>query len=100
MQHRFTPDDIGRADKLPIFAAALDPRYLHLSFLTVRQRSIAIAVLKEKCKEIFQKKADTHIEENNEASDQTDHEPPSKKKEETTLSFLLGKDENHNEDYW
>ena len=79
MQHHFTADDI--ADKVPILAAALDPRYLHLSFLTVRQHSIAIAVLKKKCKEIFQKKSDTHTgEENNEASDQTDHEPPLKKK--------------------
>ena len=78
-----TPDDIGIADKVPIVDAALDSRYLYLSFLTVRQRSISIAVLKEKCKENFQKKADTHIgEENNEASDQTDHEPaPQKKKE-------------------
>ena len=81
LQHRFIPNVIGITDIVPMLAAALDPRYLHLSFLTVRQHSIAIAVLKEKCKEIFQKKADAHTgEENNELSDQTDHEQPSKKK--------------------
>lgn len=89
LQHCFTPDVIGKADKVPILASALDPRYLHLSFLTVRQHSIAIGVLKEKCKEIFPEKS-THTDENNEASDQ---EPLSKKKTETALSYLLGNDE-------
>ena len=46
LQQRFKIDDIVIADKVPILAAALDPRYLHLPFLSVRQRSIATGVKK------------------------------------------------------
>ena len=54
LQQRFKIDDIAIADKVPILAAALDLRYLHLSFLSVRQRSIATGVIKEKCQQILQ----------------------------------------------
>ena len=97
LQQRFKIDDIGIADKVPILAAVLDPRYLHLSFLSVRQRSIATAVIKEKSKEIFQKKAATQSSEKN--SEDKDCEPPSKKKkQETVLSFLMGDQEVDNDD--
>ena len=97
LQQRFKIDDIGIADKVPILAAVLDLSYLHLSFLSVRRRSIATAVIKEKSKEIFQKKAATQSSEEN--NEDKDCEPPSKKKkQETALSFLMGDQEVDNDD--
>ena len=46
----FSPKDIDIADRVPILAAALDIRYHQLTFLDVRQQSIAYGALKEKCK--------------------------------------------------
>jgi hypothetical protein len=96
LRQRFKIDDIGIADKVPILAAVLDPRHLHLSFLSVRQRSIATAVIREKSKQIFQKIAAAETRE--EESEEKDEPPLKKNKQETALSFLMGDQEVENHD--
>ena len=108
LQQRFKIDDIVIADKVPILAAALDPRYLHLPFLSARQRSIATGVIKEKCQQILQEKESAETGESEGCSNEVNEGcgPPSKrKKRETALSFLMGEDESENcthsaEDYY
>ena len=87
LQQRFKIDDIVIADKVPILAAALDPRYLHLPFLSVRQRSIATGVIKEKCQQILQEKESVETGESEGCSNEVNEGcgPPSKRKNEKQL---------------
>ena len=46
----FFPDSLEIADKAPVIAAAIDPHYHHLAFLSDRQGSLVHEAVKEKVK--------------------------------------------------
>ena len=89
---RFTPTSMLIASKVPILASSLDCRYHKLQFLSSQQRSAAYDTLKMKCDELY-------VIENTgeEASNDDEREPPSKRKQETALNFLLGDETVDNE---
>ena len=77
---RFTPGSMEIEEKAPLLAAAIDPHYHHLKFLTPAQCSVIHSSLREK--------VEAQISTDDVQAD--GGPPPNKRKKETALSFLLG----------
>lgn len=82
----FIPDSLEIVDKPPLLAAAVDPHYHQLKFVSERQRPLLYAGLKEKVDEIA---TDQDVIEC-ESSSAT--ETIQEKTKDTALSFLLEDD--------
>ncbi len=77
---RFTPGSLEIEDNAPILAAAVDPHYHQLKFLSIGQCSVIRDSLRMNVEKM-----------NSQLSQDNENEPPTpKKKKETALSFLLG----------
>ena len=84
IQDCFKPESPDIADAAPVLAAALDPHYHQLKFLSAAQRSIAYTALKEKVKKLKMVQSQLEKEQTQQCDAQT-----TGMKQMTALSFLL-----------
>uniref|UniRef100_A0A1X7T819 HAT C-terminal dimerisation domain-containing protein n=1 Tax=Amphimedon queenslandica TaxID=400682 RepID=A0A1X7T819_AMPQE len=86
---------MGITRKVPVLASSLDCRYHKLQFLSSEQRTAVYEILKKKCDDLCS--TTTREATTSTSEDLVDHDecelPPSKRKKETALNFLLGEDE-------
>ena len=87
VKERFSPNSLSTATKAPVLAAALDPCYHQLKFLSDDQRSRTHMVLKEKVQKIYQDR-----EKPQEQQNETNDPQAMETSKATALTFLLEED--------